>query len=162
MLSLGIIWNPAMNFFDQIIAEMHDLTKVVFVSKESISEKREFIYDIYKDMVELDKAKIDFKLANLFLSNSNEIVILIFEFDASKITYHPFKKKNVYTELDNIKRHIRQKYGEMINNYQFDNVFHCTDDANEYIYAIHIICKYFSNISEKIMKISDITQENEQ
>lgn len=38
----------------------------------------------------------------------------------------------VYSNLENLKSSIRNKYKEKVNLYFFDNVFHMTDDENEF------------------------------
>lgn len=148
MLSLGIIWNPVSDYFNEIIAELQDKIDVIAVYKEIVIEPLAFIYDIYRDMLVLDRSKIEFKLSNLFLSDSREIVIIVFAFDPSKVNYHPQKQKSVYVELDSLKREIREEYGSKISNYQFDNVFHCTDDMEEFNYSYSIVCKYFNDIPD--------------
>lgn len=146
MLSIGVIWNPVSDYFNEIINEIKVRTNLLFYSVEAVTDHKSFIYDIYRDMLSIDKSKIDLKLSNLFLPNSNDIVVLIFEFDSKKVSYHPYKKKMVFTELDELKQSIRQKYSTKINNYIFDNVFHCTDDMDEYTYTLSVMRRYFDNI----------------
>lgn len=148
MLSIGIIWNPVSDYFDDIVSDIKKKTNVYVVRKETVEDTHAFVYAIYQDMLALDRSKIVFKLQNLFLSIDNVIVVIIFDFDESNVYFHPYKHKNVYAELDSLKRDIRQKYGNKITNYQFDNVFHCTDDEEEFKYTYKILKKYFHDIPD--------------
>lgn len=142
MLSMGIIWNPAFKYKDDIISDMDTRVKVVEFFDVNFEELfKDFIYELYIDE---EQWKTDRKYNSMKLKNNNEdqIRIVFFEFDEKNIEFHPQKKKNVYSDLNDLKICIRNKYGQKINNYVFDNVFHSTDDLNELKKAQEVLKKY--------------------
>ena len=52
------------------------------------------------------------------------------------------KKRNVYKELNDLKFYIRETYGNKIENYIFDIVFHCTDDLTELNFSQKVLETY--------------------
>ena len=78
--------------------------------------------------------------------SNKKVKVIIFEFSSERIYFHPQKNKNVYADLNDLKVYIRDKYSKKIDNYYFDNVFHCTDDLDDYKEDYDIIKKYLTLI----------------
>ena len=142
MLSLGIIWNPAFHYKDNIVNDMNNSVNIIDYFDISFYDLfQNFMYELYDDQ---EKWKTEKKYNSMKQDNgsANKLRIVIFEFDEKRVEYHIYKKKNVYSDLNDLKVYIRNKYGNMIDNYVFDNVFHCTDDIMEFKKSYGIVQKY--------------------
>ena len=145
MLSIGIIWGTVFDYFPEITDCISSKTKLIEFYDEEVLDKVGFIYAVYQDMLPDKEKLIKLKLDNVFIDN-NIIRIVIFDFDETKTVFHPYKEKMVYKELDDLKQHIRQFYGSLIDHYVFDNVFHCTDNAFEFDYLFGLLKSYYDEI----------------
>lgn len=129
MLSLAIVWNNAIDFTDEIIKDMKESVNVYCSFKLALGEQyKNFVYNIYSGE---EIQKIDKKYNSMISCQNKEVAVILFEFDSNNIIFNQFKKKYVYEDLDNLKYYIRTKYSKLVDNYVFDNIFHCTDDENE-------------------------------
>ena len=54
------------------------------------------------------------------------------------------KKGSSYKEVAELKTIIRNKFKTEIKNYSFDNIFHLTDNMQEYEYTVNILKKYIN------------------
>lgn len=131
MISVGIIWNSANQYREEILADIGSLTKLMDSFEVELGENyTEFVQEIYSSE-NMEQWKIDKKLNHMETCPSRKITILFFDFDESQTEYHPFKKKQVFSQLENCKRFIREKYKDYVENYTFDIVFHATDNLDE-------------------------------
>lgn len=154
MLSLGIIWNPAVQFEQEIIFDMKNKVNIIGYFDIDFQEYfKDFFYELYDDE---EKWKRDKKYINVSLNNcvNNKIIVIIYEFNPEKIEYHPQKKKDVYSDLNNLKIYIRRKYSEKISNYVFDNIFHSSDDLEEFKKSYQILRKYLMIVLKDKLEIS--------
>lgn len=146
MLCLGIIWNSAQQFKDFIIEDIERQGEILATYDLSLGENYcNFVRDIYlKDVIE--DWKIEKKISTMKKSSDNRDVTLIFlEMDTTEQYYHEGKKKMVYASLDRLKKSIRTKYSKFVPEYFFDNVFHLTDDENEFKTSLIILDNYINN-----------------
>lgn len=114
----------------------------------SLEENYEaFVRDIYAQD-EIASWKVDKKVETMFNSSDVRTVTVVFiEVDLTEQFYHGGKKRMVYTNLENLKTGIRYKYGKMIKDYFFDNVFHMTDDERELRADLTVVSNYLKNMS---------------
>lgn len=80
-------------------------------------------------------------------SDVRTVTVVFIEVDLTEQFYHGGKKRMVYTNLENLKTGIRYKYGKMIKDYFFDNVFHMTDDERELRADLTVVSNYLKNMS---------------
>ncbi len=163
MLSLAIIWNSAYQFKNQIISDMNKYGTVLGncdILFSSDQEYSKFVYDVYFQE-NMEKWKIDKKLAHMLVSNSSRSVNVVFmDVDITKTEYHPQKKILVYKDLNDLKVNIRDYYSQYINNYCFDIVIHATDDEKEFSQGYKLIRNYLKDW-EELKQIPQIIQCDE-
>lgn len=148
MLCLGILWNSVQEYKDMAIADIQKYGALIGAFDMSLEENYEqFVRDIYAQD-EIADWKVDKKLETMFNSSDIRTVTIVFiEVDLTDQFYHGGKKKLVYTNLENLKTGIRDKYGKMIKDYFFDNVFHMTDDERELRDDLKVVFNYLKNMS---------------
>lgn len=150
MLGIGIIWNTVYQYKDLIINDMTNKVTIVDTFDINLQEKLgDFVNAIY-DSENMERWKIENKIAHMTQNCNTCVTVVFFEFDCQNIEYHPFKKKNVYKELEDCKKYIREKYKQYVENYTFDIVFHATDNLDELTNCYNIIASYITeNIKDK-------------
>ena len=150
MLCLGILWNSVQQYKDMIIADIQKYGSLIGSFDMPLEENYEtFVRDIYAQD-EIATWKVDKKLETMFNSSDVRTVTIVFvEVDLTDQFYHGGKKKMVYTNLENLKNGIRDKYGKMIKDYFFDNVFHMTDDERELRADFTVVTNYLKNMNMK-------------
>lgn len=148
MLCLGILWNSVQEYKDMVIADIQKYGSLIGTFDMSLEENYEqFVRDIYAQD-EIADWKVDKKVETMFNSSDIRTVTIVFiEVDLTDQFYHGGKKKLVYTNLENLKTGIRDKYGKMIKDYFFDNVFHMTDDEQELRADLKVVSNYLKNMS---------------
>jgi len=148
MLCLGILWNSVQEYKDMAIADIQKYGSLIGTFDMSLEENYEqFVRDIYAQD-EMADWKVDKKVETMFNSSDIRTVTIVFiEVDLTDQFYHGGKKKLVYTNLENLKTGIRYKYGKMIKDYFFDNVFHMTDDERELRADLKVVSNYLKNMS---------------
>lgn len=148
MLCLGILWNSVQEYKDMAIADIQKYGSLIGTFDMSLEENYEqFVRDIYAQD-EIADWKVDKKVETMFNSSDIRTVTIFFiEVDLTDQFYHGGKKKLVYTNLENLKTGIRDKYGKMIKDYFFDNVFHMTDDERELRADLKVVSNYLKNMS---------------
>lgn len=146
MLCLGILWNCMENNFEEAKKDISKYGDIIDVIPLNLEDKYEtFVRDIYS-VDDIATWKVDKKLETMFsCTNSKYLEVLIIDIKTDSMYYHPLKKRMVYTKLEGMKTDIRKKYSEKIPNYFFDNVFHVTDDENEFKNDYEILKKYLLN-----------------
>ncbi len=148
MLCLGILWNSVQEYKDMAIADIQKYGSLIGEFDMPLEENYEqFVRDIYAQD-EIADWKVDKKVETMFNSSDIRTVTIVFiEVDLTEQFYHGGKKKLVYTNLENLKTGIRDKYGKMIKDYFFDNVFHMTDDERELRADLKVVSNYLKNMS---------------
>lgn len=156
MLSLGIVWNTAQQYNEEIINDIKKQVKIIdCIQLKLDGEFKSFVNDIYYNE---EKWKIEKKYHSMESCENKEVTLIIFQFDHSKKNYHVQKHKDVYTELNNLKVCIRNKYSKQINNYIFDNLFHCTDDEFEFYNNYKTALNYINKIPKQEKNIKEVKQ----
>ena len=160
MISIGIIWNSVNKYKNNIINDLQGKVTVISSFDYDLGDKFiEFVNSMYHTE-QMEQWKIDNKINYMLMNPSKKITIVIFAFDEKKQSYHPMKKKYVYTDLENVKMYIRKKYSALIPNYTFDIVFHSTDNLIELKKCYDVLNKYLNELSnEDSMKLSRIKGE---
>ena len=145
MICLGILWNSMDNYSKKVLEDISSYGNILDVFSINLGDKYEqFVRDIYSQD-EIAEWKVNKKIETMFkCSNSRKITIVTIDIETLKTEYHPYKKRIVFTNLEKMKTDIRKKYSEMIDYYFFDNVFHVTDDENEYIADLSVVNNYLS------------------
>ncbi len=148
MLCLGILWNSVQEYKDMAIDDIQKYGSLIGTFDMSLEENYEaFVRDIYAQD-EIASWKVDKKVETMFNSSDVRTVTVVFiEVDLTEQFYHGGKKRMVYTNLENLKTGIRYKYGKMIKDYFFDNVFHMTDDERELRADLTVVSNYLKNMS---------------
>ena len=148
MLCLGILWNSVQEYKDMAIDDIQKYGSLIGTFDMSLEENYEaFVRDIYAQD-EIASWKVDKKVETMFNSSDVRTVTVVFiEVDVTEQFYHGGKKRMVYTNLENLKTGIRYKYGKMIKDYFFDNVFHMTDDERELRADLTVVSNYLKNMS---------------
>ena len=153
MLCLGILWSPMNYYVDEVMNDVSSYGNVIDNFSMDLGELYEsFVREIYAQD-EIAEWKVDKKVETMCQNtNSNVVNILFMDINIDDQYFHPFKKRNVYTNLENMKTNIRKKYSEKITNYFFDNTFHVTDDEREFVLDYAVIEKFVSILPEKSKK----------
>ena len=148
MLCLGILWNSVQEYKDMAIDDIQKYGSLIGTFDMSLEENYEaFVRDIYAQD-EIASWKVDKKVETMFNSSDVRTVTVVFiEVDLTEQFYHGGKKRMVYTNLENLKTGIRYKYGKMIKDYFFDNVFHMTDDERELRADLTVVSYYLKYMS---------------
>lgn len=143
MLSIGIIWNSASEFKDYILSDIAEYGEILNTFDLILGNKYdEFVRDIYSDDA-IEDWKIDKKIETMKESSDYQgVTVVVLNIDTTEQYYHEHKKRMVYANLDRLKRSIREKYSQLVSVYFFDNVFHLTDDENEYVECVEVLSKY--------------------
>lgn len=148
MLCLGILWNSVQEYKDMAMNDIQKYGSLIGTFDMALEENYEaFVRDIYAQD-EIASWKVDKKVETMFNSSDVRTVTVVFiEVDLTNQFYHGGKKRMVYTNLENLKSGIRDKYGKMIKDYFFDNVFHMTDDERELKADLTVISNYLKKMS---------------
>lgn len=146
MKCLGIIWNSIYEFKDEIL---EDLKKYVVVehsfSLDLSDEYENFVRTLYS-FDEIADWKVDKKIETMFAnSDDRKIGVVLFNVNTDNVRYHEFKKRNVYSDLEDLKVLIRNKYSKKIPIYFFDNIFHATDDEKEFEQDYKLVNSYINS-----------------
>lgn len=144
MKSLGIIWNSAYDFKDDIVSDMSQVVKVDGCYHMDLGDDYEkFVRTLYS-FDDIADWKVDSKLKAMFFENPNrKVCVVIFNFDADQTFYHAYKKRSVFSQLENLKGTIRGEYSKKVPCYFFDNVFHASDNAKEFEQDYNLFLEYY-------------------
>ena len=145
MLSIGIVWNTCYHFRDDIVNDIEDTNVNLLGFFDAKTDNYRNFVNLLYNSEHMEQWKIDKKLEYMLMISETSIRVIFFEFDESITDYHPFKKKMVFSDLENLKVKIRNKYKELISNYTFDIVFHATDDLMELKMVYNILLQNAEN-----------------
>lgn len=145
MKCVGIIWNCAFEFKDDILGIMSRFCKIDDSYTIDLQTNYEsFVRTIY-DADNIAKWKVDKKVENMAKYQTTSVCIIHFDIDTSATRYHEKKKRLVYSNLQDLKDLVRETYKNKLPFYFFDVIFHCSESQNEYEENIQII-KHFIKI----------------
>lgn len=132
--------NKFINTALQDISKYSEITDIINIDFGSSFSN--FISKIYPYTDE-DLWKLKYKISHMDnIYESNEIKIIFLDIYASEKIFVERKGIYVYKSVEELKNYIRNKYKNQVNNYAFDNIFHMTDDENEYEDTVKLIIKY--------------------
>lgn len=153
MRTIGILWNSMDAFLEEAINDIQTFASVTDVISIDFKDKfSDFISKIYPYKGE-EKWKLEYKISHMFNQYANNKINIIFmNIDNENKIFVPRKKLYIYEDVEKLKMYIREKYRNKINNYAYDNVYHMTDDEDEYKITIELIINYilFYFSSDKI------------
>ena len=143
MVCLGILWNCIEEHIEEVKEDVCKYGEIVEVIPLNLGDDYEsFVRDIYAQD-SIAEWKVNKKLETMFsCSDSRSITALIMKIDTTTQRYHEYKKRMVYENLEDMKTNIRKKYSEKIPYYFFDNIFHVTDDENEFKQDYEVLKSY--------------------
>lgn len=143
MVCLGILWNSMQNYLDEVFDDISCYGEIIDYFTMNLGDDYEkFVRDIYS-CDSIASWKVDKKIETMFkCTDSRKVTIVFINMEMSKQEYHIFKKRMVYVNLENMKINIREKYSQIVNPYFFDNVFHVSDDENEFNQDYDIVNRY--------------------
>ncbi len=150
MKSLGIMWNLIGQFKEDVLSDIKQRAEILEVVDLNLSDRyEEFVRKIYS-VDDIAEWKVDKKIETMFLSSkSRTVTIVIMDISTKETYFHPYKKRLVFTNLENLKTDIRERYSKLIPVYFFDNIFHLTDDEHEFNADFEIINNFINSIEQK-------------
>ena len=142
MKCVGIIWNCAFEFKDEIVKMMSNYSVVEnYFCIDLKSNYENFVRLIYSSD-SIAEWKIDKKVEYMRNYTSTSVCIVYFDIDTSIMRYHDKKKHMVYANLQDLKDLIRKAYGSKLPFYFFDIVFHCSESSEEFNIDTQIISSF--------------------
>ena len=143
MRTIGILWNSMDAFLEEAINDIQTFASVTDVISIDFKDKfSDFISKIYPYKGE-EKWKLEYKISHMFNQYANNKINIIFmNIDNENKIFVPRKKLYIYEDVEKLKMYIREKYRNKINNYAYDNIYHMTDDEDEYKITIELIINY--------------------
>ncbi len=143
MKCIGIIWNCAMQYENEILALIKDNSKIIYTSILQLGNSYEnFVREIYSQD-SIDEWKINEKIRNMKLSTSlTDVRFIIYDIEVEELFFNTYKKRFVYSKSELLKSIIRIAIMNKLQNYFFDITFHATDSLEEYEKTLNIINSY--------------------
>lgn len=153
MKCLGIIWGPAIPFCDDICKTIKQeggtVSEVFDIDLTPIAD--EFLPKLYKHTNPEEQWKVLRKSSIVKdKCGKTHVAFVFYDFFPRNIIFLERKHVYVWEELDNLKKTIRSKYSQFIPEYAFDNVFHSTDDEEEYDDTLALISEYRDFFAKQI------------
>ena len=120
----AIIWPPAQNVSDNIYQELRQHYHIVKDVSFTVENRNllNFVKMIYKKDRRCDKSKLPFKTKTLIRPR---LQIRFIKFVVKDLDLND---NNVSNTAIGIKKIIRNKYKNYVENYNFDNIFHVSDN----------------------------------
>ena len=142
---IGILWNTVNFLKEEIMGDISKFGEIVDYFELNLGEDyEEFVKKIY-EFDGIADWKIKLKLDSMKAVDCAIITVLFIKIDDSKIEFNDRKQKNVITNIENLKKYIREKYSKRIDNYYFDNVFHMTDNKEELLAMLKVLREWCSS-----------------
>ena len=144
----GILWSPAVNYFDEIIEKIKLLyhvkeVKDIEFSDETYARMVKAIYSID----DIDDWKVEKKIE--YMNNFSPKKIRYFSIHIEKPKFR-FKQANyntILTQGEKLKQIIRNCYRDKIDNYFYDIIFHTSDNTKQ--------CEYISKLVDFKINLSE-------
>lgn len=159
MKLFGILWNSIGDNVEEALNDIQKKSTINYLWKIDLGKDYEnFIRELYP-FSEDELWKAEYKINGLVNKyQDNYIYIMQLELSDDKKIYLPEKGKYMYQNVLDLKVSIRRKYRHLvlpqedyINNQKvhYDNVFHMTDDPQEYEENFPIIFKYLTRCANR-------------
>lgn len=139
MKCVGIIWNSAFEFKEEILKLMSNYSTVEDWFCINLDSNYENFVRLIYSADSIAEWKVDKKIEYMRHYPSKSICIIQFDINTSIMRYHDKKKHMVYANLQDLKDLIRKTYGSKLPFYFFDIVFHCSESPEEYDVDCQII-----------------------
>lgn len=143
MKAIGILWNSMDEFLEEAIDDIQSFVSVTDVISIDFQDKfSDFISKIYPYKGG-EKWKLEYKISHMCNQYANNRINIVFmNIDNENKIFAPRKKIYIYEDVEKLKVYMREKYRNKVNNYAYDNVYHMTDDEDEYKITIELIINY--------------------
>ena len=155
MKLIGVLWNSIGDKKNEATEYIKQYGDVIYWDVDLKNNYKQFLLDLYP-FNETEKWKAQYKIDGLFNKYlDNTIRIMIIDIPQTEKVYLKNKDKMMYKNVLDLKVTLRKKYKHLTmhdnKNVEktYDNVFHMSDDENEYEKDLIIILKYLSNILER-------------
>lgn len=157
MIVFGIIWGPAYKYSDSILKDIQKYSSPIFAIDLNLKDKLQgFIMDMYSEE-DTPRWKINAKLHYMQISKNPQIKVCFMNVDERKTYFHERKHYYVYSNIEDMKMFVRNKYSKLIDNYFFDIVFHTTDNHKELSYSVSVLKKYLNLTLQDKETLKNIT-----
>lgn len=145
MKCLGILWNTVHPMKEEVLKDICILGDLIEYHDLNLEKDYErFVREIY-EQDQIATWKVDKKLETMFAStDARKVCVFIVDISTDEIYFHPYKKTNVFKNIEEMKVSIREKYKNKVNVYFFDNIMHLTDDENEYERDLEVVQKFMN------------------
>ena len=160
MKCIGILWNSMNEYRNEAIEDIKQYGTIEeMIPIDLGSNYKSFIKELYP--FDGRHEGLDEYKASIMIDQyeSNEICILFLDIKDSEKIYIERKRIYLYKNIEELKQMIRSKYKEKIDNYQFDNIYHMTDDETEYLFTLKVLQKYLHELTIKNVKIKRLCDE---
>lgn len=159
MRLFGVLWNSIGESAENAINDIQQQAKINHLWKVDLGEDYvDFIKELYP-FSEEELWKAEYKINGLVDKyKDNYIYIMQLELPDDKKIYLPQKGKYMYQNVLDLKVGIRRKYRHLVipqdehiydQQVSYDNVFHMTDDPQEYEENFPIIFKYLTKCANR-------------
>jgi len=138
----GFLWAPSKDHWDDILDIIDKKYGIIHAKKykfSSVDDLERVIIKLYEnDNVPLDKIKrVKVKLLKKY-----EPVCVNFFFQVDKDQLHQHNDRYIVPEVIEMKKNIRKKYRDNIDNYKRDIIIHISDNAKQTTYVNNLIDNY--------------------
>lgn len=157
MKLLGILWNSIGDKKDDAIKLINEYANVDYrFDVDFKDDYAEFIRELYPFNSD-EKWKAEYKINGLVGKYiNNEITILFLDMEKTDKIYLKNKDKMMYKNVLDLKVRLRKSFKSCIlkdtqdfKGVSYDNVFHMTDDEEEYRENIFVVFKYLSKYAKR-------------
>ncbi len=163
MKCIGIIWTPAYKLKDEITKNISSKCRILTSFSLPLNNVEEFVNNLYK-CENMEQWKIDKKLLHMNATNESRVKIFVLDIDTTSVYFHPFKKKNVFYNIESLKEDIRDKYKDRVLDYYFDIIFHLTDSQIEFNKTMTFLKSYikknYQGCQDLIDKLESVEKDD--
>ena len=148
MRSIGILWNSMVEYNDLVLNDLYKLVKIKsYLDLDLKNNLSEFIFHVYESDLDIVKKRIREKIKYTDGTYNLKIIrIIIMEIDDKMIS------DNKLEYIKYIKNFIRKKYSSLIDIYNYDNVFHMTEDKEEFDKIINALRFCYKESNKLVLK----------
>lgn len=154
MKAISFIWNSMNEHVNEALNDIKEYAIIEdIISVDFKEDFPNFIRKVYP-YTGKDTWKVNYKIENMEKYDNKNITIVFLDIDNEKKIFVERKGIYIYENVEKLKSFIRNKYKNIIDGYAFDNVFHMTDDEEEYKatkdLVIDFILKFYDKNNEII------------
>lgn len=154
-LSVGIIWNKGYKLYKEILEDINIMQEVVIARSYNLSsEYEQFILDCYLgDEEAYQDGYIYDKIRSMSDEKLREIIVFAIKIENPTYKFN-LENNNIQCEQTReIKKYIRNKYSLQIDGYFFDNLIHISDNDEETLKMLEVICKKREYVKNECINI---------